>query len=120
IDLLKTEKEDTPTNYVLVVLSEGARWKGYKVTEYGEPDAFGHRRKTNVAEALQTEIANRVGGDSIVSDLTYDLRGGEADFMDKMIATTFGNMAMDAILANKSGFMTAVQQGCFAMAEIPD
>jgi len=32
----------------------------------------------------------------VVSDLTYELRSGDPDFVDKLVAGTFGNMAMDA------------------------
>ena len=53
------EKRDTPSNYVLLVISEGARWEGYTVQEYGEPDAFGHRKKMSVGEALAAEIGKR-------------------------------------------------------------
>ena len=52
IDLLMTDKKNNPSNYCLVILSEGAEWEGYQVREYGEPDAFGHRKKENVGEAL--------------------------------------------------------------------
>jgi ATP-dependent phosphofructokinase / diphosphate-dependent phosphofructokinase len=120
IDLLIVEKRDTPSNYVLVVLSEGAQWEGYTVQEYGEPDAFGHRRKTSVAEALGVEIGKRTGEECIVSDLTYDLRSGEPDFADKLIAGTFGNIAMDAVLSGKSGVMAALVHGCYCLAAIPD
>ena len=120
IDLLLVEKRNTPSNYVLTVLSEGAHWQGYQVMEYGEPDAFGHRRKASVAEALSNEISRRTGEESIVSDLTYDLRGGEPDFVDKMIAATFGNIAMDAVLEGKSGLMAAIQGGCYTLAPMPD
>ena len=40
IDLLISDKRRNPSNYSLVVLSEGAQWEGYKVQEYGEPDAY--------------------------------------------------------------------------------
>jgi len=120
IDLLLTEKRSTPSNYVLLVISEGARWEGYQTQEYGDPDAFGHRKKMSVGEALATEIRNRANEDSIVSDLTYDLRSGEPDFVDKMIATTFGNMALEAVLQGKSGVMTALSHGCYEMVPIPD
>lgn len=120
IDLLLVEKRNTPTNYVLVVLAEGSRWQGYQVMEYGEPDAFGHRRKASVAESLSNEISRRTGEESVVSDLTYDLRGGEPDFVDKMIAATFGNIAMDAVLASKSGLMASILDGRYALTEIPD
>ncbi|MEO5923343.1 MAG: 6-phosphofructokinase [Bryobacteraceae bacterium] len=120
IDLLMVEKRNTPSNYVLAVLSEGARWQGYQVMEYGEPDAFGHRRKASVAEALGNEISRRTGEESIISDLTYDLRSGEPDFVDKMIAATFGNIAMDAVLSGRSGLMAAIVGGCYTLAPMPD
>ena len=120
IDLLLVEKRDTPSNYVLVVLSEGAQWDGYTVQEYGEPDAFGHRRKASIGEALAMEIGKRRGEECIVSDLTYDLRSGEPDFTDKLVAATFGNIAMDTLLAGKSGLMASLLHGCYTMAPIPD
>ena len=58
--------------------------------------------------------------ETVVSDLTYDLRSGEPDFVDKMVATTFGNMAIDAIHQGKSGLMTAISDGKYAMVEIPN
>jgi 6-phosphofructokinase len=120
INLLLNEKRVTPSNYVLLVISEGARWQGYQTQEYGDPDAFGHRKKMSVGEALATEIRNRTTEESIVSDLTYDLRSGEPDFVDKMIATTFGNMALESVLKGESGVMAALSHGCFAMVPIPD
>jgi 6-phosphofructokinase len=120
IDLLLHEKRETASNYVLLVISEGARWTGYVTQEYGEPDAFGHRKKMSVGEALATEIRRRTSEDSIVSDLTYDLRSGEPDFVDKMIATTFGNMALESVLRGESGRMAALNGGCYTMVPIPD
>jgi ATP-dependent phosphofructokinase / diphosphate-dependent phosphofructokinase len=120
IDILMVEKHATSSNYVLVVLSEGAQWEGYTVQEYGEPDAFGHRHKASVGEALAAEIGKRTGEECIVSDLTYDLRSGEPDFTDKLVAATFGNIAMDALLQGKSGVMSALVHGCYTMAPIPD
>ncbi|MCX6625428.1 MAG: 6-phosphofructokinase, partial [Acidobacteria bacterium] len=88
--------------------------------EYGEADAFGHRKKANVGEDLSDEIKKRTKEETIISDLTYELRSGEADFVDKMVATTFANMALDAIIDNRSGQMAAIHEGRFAMVEIPD
>jgi len=120
IDLLVTDKRNNPSNYSLAVLSEGAEWEGYTVKEYGEPDAFGHRKKMSVAEDLSNEIKARTGEETIVSDLTYDLRSGSADFVDRMVASTFAGMAMDAIQEGKHGLMTAINGGCYMLAPIPD
>jgi len=120
VELLLSEKRAMSSNYVLCILSEGAKWEGYTVQEYGEPDAFGHRRKASIGEALAMEIGKRSDEECIVSDLTYDLRSGEPDFADKLIAATFGNIAMDAVLAGKSGLMAALVHGCYTLAPIPD
>jgi 6-phosphofructokinase 1 len=120
IRLLMEEKRANPSNYALVVLSEGAAWEGYTVQEYGEPDAYGHRKKASVAESLADEIKRRSGEETIVSDLTYDLRSGDPDFMDKLVALTFGNMAYDAMLEGESGLMSALVDGRYDMVPIPD
>ncbi len=120
IDLIVEDKANNPSNYSLILLSEGAEWEGYQVKEYGEADAFGHRKKANVAESLSDEIKKRTGDETIVSDLTYDLRGGAPDFVDKMVASTFGGMAVDLIREGKHGLMTAIDHGCYAAVEIPD
>jgi ATP-dependent phosphofructokinase / diphosphate-dependent phosphofructokinase len=120
IDLIMTDKKNNPSNYALVILSEGATWEGYQIKEYGEPDAFGHRKKFSVAEAFSDELIARTKAETVVSDLTYDLRSGAPDFLDHLVATTFGTMAYDAIVRNDFGKMTAIADGKFAMVPIPD
>jgi 6-phosphofructokinase 1 len=120
VELLMEEKRANPSNYSLVVLSEGAQWEGYAVREYGEADAYGHRKKASVAESLADEVRQRTGEETIVSDLTYDLRSGDPDFLDKLVGLTFGNMAYDSMLDGKSGVMSALVEGRYAMVPIPD
>jgi ATP-dependent phosphofructokinase / diphosphate-dependent phosphofructokinase len=118
--LLMEEKEANPSNYALILLSEGAQWEGYQVREYGEADAYGHRKKASVADSLADEIKRRTGEETMTSDLTYDLRSGDPDFVDKLVGLTFGNMAYDAMLDGKTGLMSAVVKGCFELVPIPD
>ncbi|HAX42865.1 MAG TPA: 6-phosphofructokinase [Bryobacteraceae bacterium] len=120
IELLVHDKRTNPSNYSLVILSEGAEWEGYQVRHYGEADAYGHQKKANVGDDLAAEIKARAKEETIVSDLTYDLRSGDPDFTDKLVAATFGNMAMDAMAEGKSGLMTGITNGCYDMVEIPD
>jgi ATP-dependent phosphofructokinase / diphosphate-dependent phosphofructokinase len=120
ISLIMSDKRNNPSNYALVILSEGAQWEGYTVKEYGDADAFGHRKKMSVAEDLSNEVKAATGEETIVSDLTYELRSGSPDFVDRMVASTFAGMAMDAIEAGKSGMMTAISNGCYTLAPIPD
>jgi 6-phosphofructokinase len=120
IEILIKDKRNNPSNYSLVVLSEGAEWQGYAVREYGEADAFGHRKKMSVAEDLSDEIKRTTGEETVVSDLTYDLRSGSPDFVDRLVAFTFAGMAMDSVEEGKSGLMTAISEGRYVMAPIPD
>jgi 6-phosphofructokinase 1 len=120
LDILIADKRNNPSNYSLVILSEGAEWEGYTVKEYGPADAFGHRKKMSVAEDLSSEIKAGTGEETVVSDLTYDLRSGSPDFVDRMVAITFAGMAMDAVQEGKSGLMCTISSGCYAMVPIPD
>ena len=120
IELLVTDKKNNPSNYSLAILSEGAEWQGYTVKEYGEPDAFGHRKKMSVAEDLSSEIQAATRNETVVSDLTYELRSGSPDFIDRMVATTFAGMAVDAIQEGKHGLMAAISDGRYALVGIPD
>ena len=56
---------------------------------------------------MRSTIA-RKSEETIVSDLTYDLRSGVPDFVDKLVASTFGTMALEAVLDNQSGLMAAL------------
>jgi 6-phosphofructokinase 1 len=120
LELLMTDKHFNPSNYALVILSEGAEWEGYQVREYGEADAFGHKKKANVGEDLADEIKKATGEETIVSDLTYDLRSGNPDFVDKMVASTFAGMAADCIEKGEHGVMMAISHGCYAAVPVPD
>jgi 6-phosphofructokinase 1 len=73
-----------------------------------------------VGEALANEISKRTGEETIASDLTYDLRSGSPDFIDKLVSNVMGTMAYESIVAGRSGLMAAVQEGRYAMVPIPD
>lgn len=120
VELLYEDRKNNPNRYSFVIASEGAVWKGHTVTEYGEADAYGHRKKSDIGEALSAEIKRISGVDSISSDLTYDLRSGEPDALDEMVATTFANVAMDLIRDGIHGRLVAIQEGKYAHTPIPD
>ena len=119
-EVLVGDKHDNPSNYSLVVASEGAVWKGQDLAEYGEADAYGHRKKVDIGHALAEEVKRRTGHETMTSDLTYDLRSGDPDSIDHMVAITFANIALDAIADGVSGRMVAIRDGNYALAELPD
>src|SRR5215831_833062 len=120
INLVKEDKKKNPSGYALLLASEGAMWTAGEVKEYGEADAFGHRKKMDIGQALADEIKKRTGFDMMISDLTYDLRGGEPDVVDQMVGLTFGNIAVKLIGEGLSGRMVAIQNGKYTHVPIPD
>ena len=118
--LLMEDKTKNPSHYALVVVSEGAIWTQGEVKEYGEADAYGHRKKADIGTALAEEVRKRTGQETMVSDLTYDLRSGEPDSIDQLVAITFANIAVDLIRSGLSGRMIGIQSGHYAHVPLPD
>ncbi|HSL97813.1 MAG TPA: 6-phosphofructokinase [Candidatus Deferrimicrobiaceae bacterium] len=107
------------SHYAIVVTAEGAMWRGGSLHEIGEPDAFGHRRKENVGEALAREVTRRTGIESLALELTYDLRSGQPDALDQIVASTFANVAMDLVAGGTYGRMVAIRDGKYSHTELP-
>jgi 6-phosphofructokinase 1 len=118
--LLAADHAANPSHYAFVITAEGAIWQGASIPDVGDADAFGHRHKANVGEALAHELRARTGIETLASELTYDLRSGEPDSVDSMVATTFANVAMDLILDGTTGRMDAIQDGKYAHTSLPD
>jgi ATP-dependent phosphofructokinase / diphosphate-dependent phosphofructokinase len=119
-ELLAADHKANPSHYAFVITAEGAIWHGAQMTDVGETDSFGHRHKANVGEALAYELRARTGIETLASELTYDLRSGEPDSIDSMVATTFANVAMDLVEAGETGRMVAIQDGKYAHTHLPD
>jgi 6-phosphofructokinase 1 len=109
-----------PSNYAFVIASEGAIWKGGEIAEVGETDAYGHRHKADVGEVLAAELKQRTGIETVNSDLTYDLRSGDPDALDQLVAITFANIAVDLLADGTFGRMTAIRDGNYAHAPLPE
>ena len=117
--LLMEDKTKNPSHYSLVIASEGAIWTDGQVRELGEADAYGHRKKADIGQALSEEVRKRTGQETIVSDLTYDLRSGEPDSIDQLVAITFANIAVGLIREGIAGRMIGIQNGCYAHVGLP-
>ena len=118
--LMAEDHRTNPSHYAFVIAAEGAMWDGGSIQEVGEPDAFGHRHKANIAEVLAAEIKARTRIETVFSELTYDLRSGEPDSLDQMVAITFANVAMDLIADGVHGRMLAIRDGKYAHSPLPD
>jgi ATP-dependent phosphofructokinase / diphosphate-dependent phosphofructokinase len=108
-----------PDEYSTVILSEGANF-GIPVPEVGQPDAYGHRKKANVAEFLADQLGARIPGVRFLPiDLTYFLRSGEPDAYDKHMAIFYANLIMSYVESGTHGVMAAHCEGLFVATDIP-
>ena len=118
--VLAADHAANPSRYAFVITAEGAIWQGARMTDVGDADAFGHRHKANVGEALAAELRARTGIETVASELTYDLRSGQPDMLDQLVATTFANVAMDLLAGGVAGRMVAIRDGKYDHAPLPD
>ncbi|HEX9987002.1 MAG TPA: 6-phosphofructokinase [Chloroflexia bacterium] len=108
-----------PEGYSIVVMSEGANL-GAPVPDVGPPDAYGHRKKANVAEFLGSELSKRLPEVRFLPvDLTYILRSGEPSVYDKRMAIFYANLVMSFVEEGTYGVMAAHRKGEFICTDIP-
>lgn len=117
-DVIADDHRASPSHYAIVVTAEGAIWEGADIPEFGPADAFGHRHKANVGETLASELTTRTGIESLAIELTYDLRSGQPDALDQMVATTFANVAMDLVADGVYGQMVGIRDGKYAHVDL--
>ena len=117
-DLIEQDRRN-PQSYSTVVLSEGANL-GVPVPEVGEADAYGHKKKVNVAEFLGEQLETRLPHVRFIPiDLTYFLRSGEPEVYDKHMAIYYANLIMAAVEKGMYGVMAAHRNGAFVYTDIP-
>lgn len=108
---LLEDREENPSKYAMVAISEGALFEGGKVVEYGEPDAFGHQKLGGIGMLTAKALEGITGVSTIYQQVAYLMRSGPPDLMDLMVSMNYANMAMDLIEKGQFGRMVALQGG---------
>ena len=116
--LIAADKAANPSNYAVVVVSEGARMIGGEVVESGEPDDYGHRRLGGVGEVLGQALKQRTGQGIVNQTLAYLMRAGPPVALDRLVAAAFGTMAVQCLEAGESGLMMALRDGNYETVPI--
>ncbi len=112
-DLIMHDKRTNPSNYAIVTISEGAHMIGGKVIEYGETDAYGHRKLGGIGEITGEALKKLTGENIIYQRLAYLMRSGVPDSLDLMAGVNYANLAMDLIISGASGRMVALRDGTY-------
>ncbi|MCG3208287.1 MAG: Pyrophosphate--fructose 6-phosphate 1-phosphotransferase [Anaerolineae bacterium] len=109
--LIMKDKTQNPSNYAIMTISEGATMIGGKIIEYGQADAFGHKKLGGIG-AITGDALKKITGESIIyQQVAYLMRSGAPDSIDLMVGFNFANMAMDLIQEQHFGQMVALQDG---------
>ncbi len=109
--LILADKQHNPSNYALLTISEGATMIGGKIIEYGQADAYGHKKLGGIG-AITGDALKKITGENIMyQQVGYLMRSGAPDSVDLMVGFNFANMAMDLIQERNFGRMVAVQDG---------
>ena len=110
---LMQDKKENPSNYAIMTISEGAQMVGGKIIEYGQEDAYGHKKLGGIGEITGEAIEKITGSHIIYQPLAYLMRSGEPDALDSIVPMAYGNLALDLILGGVSGRLVNLRNGIY-------
>ncbi|HDL42278.1 MAG TPA: phosphofructokinase, partial [Actinobacteria bacterium] len=116
--LLVEDKAQNPSNYAMVVISEGATLAGGDMMLTGDEDAYGHRKLGGIGALTGELIKERTGDQIIYQQLAYLMRSGAPDSLDLMVATNYAVMAADLAVEGATGRMVALRGGTYTNVPI--
>lgn len=116
--LLMEDKRSNPSNYAIMTISEGAQMIAGKVVEFGQEDAYGHKKLGGIGAITGEALQKLTGTQIIYQQLAYLMRSGEPDALDRMVATSYANLAIDLIIKHEYGKMVALHEGKYATVPI--
>jgi 6-phosphofructokinase len=116
--LLLDDKKRNPSNYAIMTISEGAQMIGGKIVEYGQADAYGHRKLGGIGALAGDAIKQITKQNIIYQQVAYLMRSGEPDALDRMVAISYANLATDLVIKGRSGQMTALREGRYTYVPI--
>ena len=111
--LVMDDKKSNPSNYAMVTVSEGAHLSGGAVVEFGEADAYGHRKLGGIGDITGDALKKLTGENIISQKLGYLMRSGAPDALDLMVGTNYAHLAVDLLVAGSSGRMVALRDGAY-------
>jgi len=119
-ELMVHDRNQNPSNYSVVLVSEGAQIAGDSDMSFEghEADMFGHRklggigdRVANGLKELSPKYNNGRRVNVVSQRLGYLVRCGDPDALDSIAPMAFGNLALDLVTAGTSGRLVSVHNG---------
>ncbi|MBT8258124.1 MAG: ATP-dependent 6-phosphofructokinase [Bacteroidia bacterium] len=118
-ELLSEDRRKNPSKYSIVLVSEGATIEGGQMLFEGqEKDQFGHAKLGGIGDEVSLGLKNvspKFNNGQKVNvinqKLGYLVRCGDPDFIDSVVPTAYGNLALDLILSGIDGRMVVLKNG---------
>ena len=118
-ELLMMDRKYNPSKYAVVLVSEGAMFKGGEmIFEDKTTDAFGHAKLGGIGDLVSARLkeltAQHNNGrtvDIVDQKLGYLVRCGDPDAIDSIVPMAYGNLALDLVLKRVHGRMVVLKNG---------
>jgi 6-phosphofructokinase 1 len=118
-ELLVADRAKNPSRYSVVLVSEGAMFKGGEmIFENESTDAFGHKKLGGIGDLVAEKLKelspkynNGKAIECITQKLGYLVRGGDPDAIDSIAPMAYGNLALDLVLGNMHGRLVVLKNG---------
>ena len=120
VELLVHDRDRNPSNYSVVLVSEGAQIAGDSDMSFEgeEADMFGHKKLGGIGDRVANSLKalspkyNRGRRVNVISQrLGYLVRCGDPDALDTIVPMVFGNLALDLVDAGTSGRLVSIHNG---------
>jgi len=117
--LLTEDRIKNPSNYSVVIVSEGAMFEGGEIIiKDKSKDAYGHVKLGGIGDLVSTKLKelspkyNKGKKINIINQkLGYLVRGGEPDAIDSIVPMAYGNLVLDLILKGIHGRLVVLKNG---------
>ena len=117
--LLVEDRNQNPSKYSVLLISEGAMFKGGgMIFADSEKDAYGHAKLGGIGDLVSSKLKELSGKynngktiNVINQKLGYMVRGGDPDFLDSIVPMAYGNLALDLILKGVHGRIVVLKNG---------
>lgn len=118
-ELLSKDRLNNPSRYSILLVSEGAMFKGGEmVFKNRSTDAYGHAKLGGIGDLVSEEIKklspkfnNGKTINTVTQKLGYMVRGGDPDSIDAIVPMAFGNLALDLVLRGIHGRLVVLKNG---------
>jgi 6-phosphofructokinase 1 len=122
LELLTYDRNRNPSNYSVVLVSEGAQMKGDGGMSFegAETDQYGHRKLGGIGDRVSAalkELSPKYNDGRRVNvvnqRLGYLVRCGDPDALDAIVPMAYGNLALDLVLSGSYGRLVSLRNGVY-------